>query len=969
MKKLNLKKSVKAFLKIFFASSVCTIVTAQSASDVKLFGELNSAFQSGSYPAVIELSCQMENQFPRSLLLGKSYSLKGQSFFYLGRYSDGVEALEKVAALSASDVEVKIKSFYWLGKCYASLEKYSEGINAFFNSCKIYKDYGSAYLARINYLSLKSCGECYFKTGDYKNAVYLLENCIAEGNNFNQTEYNSILTLLFEAYNLSGNSKRLIALYKNLKQENFDWSVYGTLALSAGEAYENLGEYKNAYSEYVKVLNGQDSILASIALQKAYVTASAHKKEVGQNPGSVLEKAKDTLNEYNLLLAEFWTRLAIDSFYEKDFASAETYFSNAEKNDESGIYSSLIGLYKAQISPSKAKEILDAYSEKYSIDENSRYYADYLCAYGKYYAAEKDFDKTIECCEKALPLISGDNSKKEELKSLLYFYAMALYEKGQVEKACTLLKDQPLTQKGEKLLFARILAKKGNVEEARKIYESQELSLSQGELADYSKLLFLDGALTSSYSVASSVKNPQGYYMTALSSFNRKNWAEADSYFSKYIASGEKDYLDYALFYSGYAQYKSGRCLTAYSTLSEFTSKYPSHQLSWNAYVIASNCSVQNGSYQQAALQAEKALAISSNKEQTEAAVLLCAAVYSDSNENDKAVKVLSPSAKEKSDFGVRCRYLIAQIYGKEGKLTESDRAYAEIQNNFSSNPLSDEASYRRGELYYTKQIYEVAVQRFLEYQKKFPKGKFVDASYFYLADSYSKASQKNKAENSYRLLLQLFPESPYVYGARKNLVELYKSQGDYEKAYNEAVTLINDFPAESKSEGMENQLQELKRLTSGKDSTIVKLEIQYENNGGSSTLEGRITGTELCELKWKDVTMQEEAAALAMELFYLQRKNSSESQYAAHTGIIAAEYCRLNEDNEKAAELYLETAKFARESGQHIFAQRSLYSAVETFIALDKTGDARQTAAFLSEIYPDSSYDVQSKKLLESVN
>ena len=139
----------------------------------------------------------------------------------------------------------------------------------------------------------------------------------------------------------------------------------------------------------------------------------------------LLEKAKSALSCENSLLSEFWIRLGIDSFEKNDFDSAQKYFSNAEDSDSEKKYSSLIGLYKAELASENKIAILDYYSAK-RIDK--KYYAEYELAYAQQYAALSDFKNSLVHAKNAYEKTSPE--KKQIKQKSFYYYCMGLYSTG-----------------------------------------------------------------------------------------------------------------------------------------------------------------------------------------------------------------------------------------------------------------------------------------------------------------------------------------------------------------------------------------------------------------------------------------------------------------------------------------------------------------------------------------------------------
>ncbi len=968
-------KKLKIFLFtiLFCFSSSFAFSQRTVLNETALFSELNAAFKTKAYPATVEYAVKLEENFPKSVFMPQILVCHGESLFYLSRYDEAINILESASSYSEGDAELYARSNYFLGRSYAAKEEYSDALYAFYDV--LHKGLPSSReAARYYYLSVLYSAKTYVITEYFDRAEPLLENAAASGDFYSTQEYVEVVSQLFNCYLKTEKYTKLTVLYESLleRKDFFTEREWGLLSLDAGTAYEKLGHYKKAYGIYCEILVKEDSELASIALKKAYNVSSGHAKEIGGEPGSILKDAGSSLENYDSLLEEMWTRLAVDAFNAGDRKKAGEYLQKA-KSGESHNYSLLIGLYEAELNPSKAIEILDEYSKN-----QTELTADYLAEYTKWYAVSGAWSEAIKYGSKALSKMQKNDSGRPEL---VYWYALSLYATNDFESSYTALKSVSLSSSNVEynsvmfrslVLFARVLSKRGNESAALRIYDdlATHATLSEDERVDYAMLLFKEGYLNSAYKQASLVNTPKANYVAALSAFNKKDWSNAEKLFSRYLSSGQKDYAPYASFYCGYSQYKNGQDKASYNTLSDFINRYPSSALVWNACITSSNAALQQGNFQNAIEKANQAVEFSKDEDEKQSSLILLSSIYVDSKQYDNAIKVLKESASRKDSYGARARYYTAQVYAKQGNLSYSDKLYRELGDLFPQEPLADEATYRRGEMYYIASEYSQAVPRFVDYQKKFPKGQFVEASYFYIADSYTNLGQISRAMMQYTVLIEAFPNGTYTYNARKNLVSLYRGQGEYEKALSEARKILSDYEEEASKDDIPLQISELKQLVSGMDEKLVELYSEYERAGKSSTQDGRIIGTEIAEKLYDSPQTQKDAYILASELFPLQsdEKNSSrESSYGARTAVIIAQYKRQLNENKAAADRYLDASRLARQGGEGTVAQRALYGAAEAFDAAGLYADALLVVENMQELYPTGPYTLKAKKLVQS--
>ena len=137
----------------------------------------------------------------------------------------------------------------------------------------------------------------------------------------------------------------------------------------------------------------------------------------------------------------------------------------------------------------------------------------------------------------------------------------------------------------------------------------------------------------------------------------------------------------------------------------------------------------------------------------------------------------------------------------------------------------------------------------------------------------------------------------------------------------------------------------------------IAEKESEFSKLGGVSTVAGRAVGSELVRFYAESLSTQGEAYELALRI--LDRQNaaglSEERADMAYNSEFIAEYSRRNRDNKRAAQMYLKAAELFRSVKNDSGAAAALYGAAEAFTAEGLRGDARETAALLKELYPQS--------------
>jgi tetratricopeptide (TPR) repeat protein len=928
----------------------------QQPSDISLYQELSAAYGGGFYPGVVSYAEQLVSLYPDSVFSGRSSAMEGEALVRLGRFDDAVPVLEHAEKLAGSASQSAAECVYWRARAEygrGNNSKASYLFHVFFTGAgKNNRYYASAVL-----YSGRTC----MLLGDYRPAALLFQYVISSGTSYTPAEYSEAAVKLFDAYNKIQEYRKTIAVFAQFRQSDFSAYMYYMLAEYAGEAYESLGEYKKAYDLYSNVLDSGQKNLAVGALRKAYRVSSEHRSEVGEDSGKVLADAQNTLADSPELVSEFWTRLAIDAYSAGTYEKAVDYFDKAENNATPGLLQ-IAALYRAEmmvngknVPVENAVSILKKTADKTLLLPDSDNGRSYQVAMVRYAAMLKNWDDVLKYA-------SGIQSPDKETS---YYKAYALYNTGKYDTAIAVL--EPYTDPNTNnpppvmALYALVLARTSRFSDAIAIYGkmSDADTIDNVSRLDYAELLLQTGKNDEAYVQASKSKQPLASYIAGLAQFNNKNWASAVAGFAHCldtdILPDTGQYRAFALFYKGYAEYRQGNTKTAYADLVKFAGAYPDNHLVFEACMTAANAAVQNGDYINAATQAEAAVKIASSGKGHENAVLLCSGIYSDAKQYDKAVDILSDPSREINPFGMKCLYQIAQIYVRQGKNDTADSTYASLAQKYPSDPLAEESLYRRGELFYTLQKYETAINRFSAYTTAYPGGRFTDAAWYFTAESCALTGALDRAILTDMMLIKQYPVSTYVYSAEKSLLKWSRDRGDYADALAAARSLLSLYGGQAKKDGIAQEEAELEKLASGADKRIVEKQSDYEQAGKNETAAGRKIGTELAEL-YMASSRYDLAESLAVPLLEQQKKNISlESQYAARTADVLAACNHWKKSYKQAAGMFLVAAEYYRMNSNADKAAVSLYRAADSFMSAKMEGDAQDTAKTLKSLYPDS--------------
>ncbi|MBR1404024.1 MAG: outer membrane protein assembly factor BamD [Treponema sp.] len=952
---------------IFFVSFGCAFAENQNLSS-----QMKLSYKSGFYPGVVRFAEEILRTEKDTLASFRAAVYEGESLFRMGRVEDAISILQKYQmngeTQNPESILLNAARFYWLARGYFAQKEIAAAQSSFFASAAIYKELSDANPKAtedsLDYyaLSMLYGGKCFFFAEDYKNAVPLFEYVVSNGSKFSRFDYEDSARQLAQSYNAVGDVKsaqKCELVVSQLENASFNAETTYSLLILKGEAQETQKKYKAAYDTYCTVIEKAPSALAAQAMQKAYAVSSAHKSEVGSEPGSVIASAEARLSEYPDLLSEFWTRLAVDAFNAKDYEKSRAYFGEAEPNANDA-QKEIAAVYRAEIAYISATNTSEGSKNALSIlleAAKSKTLAKSetiklsLARFSGYLKNWNDCEKyASDCMKSELPDVK---------ETAVYWTALAKYESGDVQQAATTIENYnrelnglslssyktktanapiKITDKSILNLYAKALAKQGKYHDADVIFYSlgEKNQLDNDGRLDYSRTLLIAGHYVSTKEQAAKATGDEALYLSALASFNQRKWQEAESGFSKVSSSKTlaADYVAYAQFYLGYAQYQLGAYASAVTSLTRFIEENPLHDFVWSAYMTIARAAAFAKNESAAISASQNAVKTARNETDKNEAIILSAGIYSDSGRYDDALNVLAPYLTRRTPFGYECKYRSAEISVQKGNLAEADRAFAELASLQDKNAalIAEESSYRRAEIAYSSQSYKKAAELFEEYNRKFPAGRFRFAAIYFSADSLAKSGNETRAILRYLQIVDSKSETSYRYGSEKNLVDLYQKTGEYASALSMANKMIDEYGSQALNDGMSQKVKELQK-SAGATETSLALQISD-----------------------------------AEKTLAKQKNDPAQSEDALKNALFLAGAYRTKGENKKSAELYLEALKYARQAGNDELAARSFYGAVESFDAAGLYADAKATFTEMKKLYPESTFTKDAEKIAQQL-
>lgn len=934
-----------------------------SDSELNIFNEANSAFHTGFYPGAVDKADLLIKNYPESVFIIPASVLKGESLVYLGRYDQAAEVFTKIIPAIHLGDENYERSFFFLGKALFYSKNYNDAVKAFFESCKaaVSQNYFKYYDQ-----SMLFAARCLFVTENYEKAIPVMEYLISNPNaksHLTKDDYDEILQKILISYNKSGAYKKAVDLYNTLNKTDFADEIYDRIVLQAAFAYEGADDLETAYNLYCKIIEDGIKELAVVSLKYAYLITT---KNTNVDSLELFEITKKVFGSTSIV-CEFWVRLGIDSYFDKDYESATNYFISARENNPAE-FACVISLYENKIALQTLSNELSEIEQNLEKLENSisqsafdKIQDVYYSTLVQCYALNNKWEKVISAYEK---IESKDNQN-------LYYYCLALYNTKAFADADELLANQTSVKFVN--LYAKNAVAAGDLKKAKSAYEklislasvNPEISLDSVK-NEYCKVLYQLGEWENCLNHCREIIYlNDAKYIAGLCSVKLKQWKNAISFFedfTKALKNDKNQFYYIAVYYLGYSNYVTGTFENAYKYFARYNEASGDvvKNYSAQAYEFGAKSALQLRRYSQAASQAEGLINVLKDEKAKQNAIMFTSEIYVDGGNYKSAIALLKPWLEEKGDFSADCMLKTAQIYQKSGNLEQAEIFYENLVSEYGKSIQAEESLFACGEMYYSAGNYEKAEDKFSRYIYKYVDGKFAENALFFSGDCNFKLKKYDRSVMLNNRLCQKYTKSVYLYGAYKNLLESNYVLQNYTAALNAAKFLNSSFETQAKADGIPRRIIELEKVIAGLDTSAAKKFSEFEQKGGIKTVAGRHAGTDLVQLYITDESTKNEGIILALQLLPLEQGNLSEEVAdAAKNAILIADWYRSKNSSKEAAQYYLLAAEYFRGSGEtdDLKPASALYSAAESFVAEGMTGDARETANLLKSLYPKTPY------------
>lgn len=425
----------------------------------------------------------------------------------------------------------------------------------------------------------------------------------------------------------------------------------------------------------------------------------------------------------------------------------------------------------------------------------------------------------------------------------------------------------------------------------------------------------------------------------------------------------------FALFYTAYCQYVLGKTSESYENFVKVTKNYPAHRLGIESHIYAAKCCIFNNDFENAIREGKFAVNKATDLSQKIEAALLVANLYQEQNKSDEAISLLTSISSTYNEKNIPVKFKIAEIYSLQGKISEANLIYEDIQNFYSGTVYAEEAAFKRGKMYFDNEQYFPAKNHFTYCESNFPKGNFAEQALYYNAISRENLGEIDEAVLQYLKIISLYENSYYVFSAHERLAFLFYENGEYDRALSEINFLQENYTEQVAFSTVNNLKPQLELLISGEDEDMVDLLQQWNKNKKAETLDGMNVGIQLAEKYLVSVEEKEKGVDILNQILAKISENTTsyeKAKVAAKANTLLGLYNCINADYVVGSEYYLKSASFYMGISAESAAE-SMYKAALALSNARKSKDVELVYNKMKTLYPNSTWTEKTGLILEN--
>ena len=594
-----------------------------------------------------------------------------------------------------------------------------------------------------------------FKTGKFQEAIDAATPLLAKSNGIQHSELSKIIGESYFNLNEFENAVPYLLDYKGKKGKwnNTDYYLLGY-------AYYQQKDYEEALIWFTKIIDGN----SAVSQNAYYHLAECYLKS---------DRKQEALNAFrNAKQMDFNADIKKDAWL--NYAKLSYEIGNPYKSVAEVIQEYLVA-YPDDLDQSEVKEYLVSayisandyqgaleYLKNSSSDDNETYQK-VAFLYGSQLFKEQQYTKAIENFN-----LSIENSSNSVFKARsLFWKAEALYRLKNYEEALKRFKD-----------FTEMAASKETKEYGIVLYH---LAYTHFQIKDYNQA----GGYFNEYINVSNDKNllSDSYLRLGDCFFALSSYFKAIPAYEKVIANNDLD-VDYAQLQIAFCYGYMGETDKKITALNDFTEVNLKSTLRDDAFYELGNSYVKLNKTDQAMAAYDEVVNNYSMSSLVSKSLLKQGLVYFNADKNDealdkyKAVVSKYPGTDEATEAIANAK----QIYVLQGRVDEYERFIRNVDFVNVTDEEIENTMFSSAEQFYLTNNLEKAIESLEKYLERFPNGASALHANFFLADSYNKTGQKEKAVPYYQFILAK-DKNQYTEKSLVNVAYFYLDQENWEQA------------------------------------------------------------------------------------------------------------------------------------------------------------------------------------------
>lgn len=852
---------------------------------------VESYYHTKQWDRVIQQGTLFLRNYPRGEYIDDTHYLLGSVYLIQGKYGSAVEEFSRVVGDTNSSL--REMAFYRLSLAYfydGNYRQAREKIQAFLVT---YPNSSLVLQARM------LLGKCAFAEKKYTEArsliMQVLSNApaalVAEG-----MYYRAMIDIETQNYSSAINYLSTLVRYEKIGSYPNDYREDGLYKLALlYKMQRRYQEAKTALEELLKLTRSKETQLkASLELASLAVLLGKY-----DEAKTAYKKLADLDKGYLPLAKQKVGELA---FLVKDFGEADGYFS----------------------------EIVEKYSDSPQFPDALYWRARTRIEQGRYEEAVKDFD----LFRKLFPTAS----RIEE--TIMYtgnsYAAMKKWDDALVSYNY-LLRNYPTSRFADSayLAIAWVYLQRGLTPRAEETYQRMAAAYPN------------------------SPKAALAIYSLASLQYNQRRYAEA-------LTNFEQVYRRYrTTFYAGEALLKAGWVYLRQERFRDLIRFYEGADIAYldadqkaAFYNLLGWAYFREGNYDRAIANYNTSSATATNITTVLENQLYVAKAYYNLEQYANAIRTYEGYIQQALQAGktdnVPTAYAeMAWCYLKIGEKETAESIYQQLLTEFPASPATAEAIFRMGELAYSSQRYDEAVQH---YQKLLllPPSEFQAAAYYWLGRTYLRQEKKLDALRMFEAYVARYPAGDYLPDSLLQIGNLYFSLNNYEKARNAYNTLIGKFPKTPDADMARVQLRELQMVQEARGDPEKLYKIMVRE---SKTKEAKVLALEKLAKFYEGNDKVKEAIETYQEIEALEL-----SPNAAQAALRIGQLLATQRQFIQAVQAY---SRVLTKYEEETLYPDALYGIGAAYFANEQWEFARRYLRQVVERYPSSTQAKEAERLL----